>query len=45
MLLLVREAARIPNRHNKNTNSSQHIVVKTLSTKNKERILKAARET
>jgi hypothetical protein len=33
---------RIPNRHKQNRNSPQHIIVKTIITKNKERILKTA---
>jgi hypothetical protein len=33
-----------PQRQGQNTNSSQHIIAKTLSTENKKRILKEARE-
>jgi phosphoenolpyruvate carboxylase len=38
------EASRAPNRYNQNRTSPLHIMVKTLSTENKERILKAERE-
>jgi hypothetical protein len=34
----------MPNRHNQSRTSPQHIIVKTTSTENKERILKAVRE-
>jgi tRNA A37 threonylcarbamoyladenosine dehydratase len=34
----------MPNRHDQNRTSPQHIIVKTLSTQNKERILKPVRE-
>jgi hypothetical protein len=44
MPIQVPEASRTPNRPNQNRTSPQHIIVKTLSTENKERILKAARE-
>jgi hypothetical protein len=40
----VQEAPRTPNRYNKNIASSQNIKVKTISTENNERILKAIRE-
>jgi hypothetical protein len=40
----VQEASRTPNRHNKNRNSPQHIIGKTLSTENKGRMLKAVEE-
>jgi hypothetical protein len=33
-----------PNRHDKNINIPQHIIVKTISTESKERILKSVRE-
>jgi predicted nucleic acid binding AN1-type Zn finger protein len=38
------DASRIPNRHNQNRTSPPHIIVKTISTENKVRILKAVRE-
>jgi tRNA A37 threonylcarbamoyladenosine dehydratase len=34
----------VPNRHDQNRTSPQHIIVKTISTGNKERILKAIRK-
>jgi hypothetical protein len=40
----VQKASRIPNRKYQNRSSPQHIIVKTLSTKTKGGILKAARE-
>jgi hypothetical protein len=40
----VQEAFRTPNRQDQKRTSPQHIIVKTLGTQNKERILKAARE-
>jgi hypothetical protein len=40
----VQEAPRTPNRYNKNIALSQNIKVKTISTENNERILKAIRE-
>jgi tRNA A37 threonylcarbamoyladenosine dehydratase len=40
----VQEASKTPNRHDPKRTSPQHIVAKTISTKNKERILKAVRE-
>jgi hypothetical protein len=40
----VQEASTTPNRHDQNRTSPQHIIVKTISTENKERILKAVRE-
>jgi hypothetical protein len=44
MSIQAQEASRTSNKHNINRNSPQHIIVKTLSTENKEIILKAARE-
>jgi Mg2+ and Co2+ transporter CorA len=38
------EASRTPNRLNQNKTTLQHIIIKTTSTENKERILKAVRE-
>jgi hypothetical protein len=38
----VQEASRTANRHDKNRTSPWHIIIKTTSTQNKERILKAA---
>jgi hypothetical protein len=40
----VQEASRTPNRLDQNRTSLQHIIVKTTSTKNKGRILKAVKE-
>jgi hypothetical protein len=40
----VQEASRKPNRHDQNRTSPWHIIVKTISTENKERILEAVRE-
>jgi hypothetical protein len=40
----VHETSRTTNRLDQNKNSRQHIIIKTTSTKNKERILKAVRE-
>jgi hypothetical protein len=40
----VQETSRIPNRLDQNRTTPQHIIIKTTSTKNKERILKAVRE-
>jgi 3-dehydroquinate dehydratase len=45
MPIQVQEASKIPNRHDQNiVILSQHIVSKTTSTENKERILKSVRE-
>jgi hypothetical protein len=44
MLIQVQKASRTPNRHNQNRTSSGHIIIKTTSTKNRERILKAVRK-
>jgi hypothetical protein len=40
----VQEASRIPNRLDQNTITPEHIIMKTTSTENRERILKAVRE-
>jgi hypothetical protein len=40
----VLEASRTPNRLDQNRTSQQHIIIKTTSTENRERILKAVRE-
>jgi ribosomal protein L39E len=40
----VQEASRIPNRLDQNRTIPQHIITKTTSTENRERILKAVRE-
>jgi hypothetical protein len=40
----VQEASRTPDRLEQNKTSPQHIVIKTTSSKNRERILKAVRE-
>jgi hypothetical protein len=40
----VQEASRTPNRHDQNKTSPQHIIVKRISTENKERIWKTIRE-
>jgi hypothetical protein len=44
MPIQVQEASGIPNRHDQNRTSPWYIIVKTISTKKKERILKAVRE-
>jgi hypothetical protein len=43
MPIQVQEASRTPNRRDQNRTSS-HIIIKTTSTENRERILKALRE-
>jgi hypothetical protein len=40
----VQEASRAPNRLNKNRTSPQHMIIKTTSTENRERILNTLRE-
>jgi hypothetical protein len=40
----VQEASRTPNRLDQNRTSPQHIIIKTTSTENRERILKVVRE-
>ena len=44
MLMNIQETYRTSNRLDQNRNSSHHIIVKTTSALNKERILKAVRE-
>jgi hypothetical protein len=39
-----KKSSKTPNRHDQNRTSPWHIILKTLSTGNKERILKAARQ-
>jgi hypothetical protein len=40
----VQEASRTPNRRDQNRTSPQHIIIKTISIENRERILKSVRE-
>jgi hypothetical protein len=44
MPIQVQEASRTPNRLDQNRTTPQHIIIKTASTENRERILKAIRE-
>jgi hypothetical protein len=44
MPIQVQEASRTPNRLDQNRTTPQHIIIKTTSTENRERILKAVRE-
>jgi hypothetical protein len=44
MPMNIQEAYRTPNIMDQKSNSSHHIIIKTPSSKNKERILKAVRE-
>jgi hypothetical protein len=44
MPIQVQEASRTPNRLDQNRTSPWHIIIKTISTENRERILKAVRE-
>jgi hypothetical protein len=44
MPIQVQEASMTPTRHDQNRIFPQHIIVKTISTENKERILKAVRK-
>jgi hypothetical protein len=44
MHIQVQEASRTPNRFEQNRNTPQHIIIKTISTENRERILKALRD-
>jgi hypothetical protein len=44
LLIQIQEASRTPNRLDQNRTSPRHIIIKTRSTENIERILKAARE-
>jgi hypothetical protein len=44
LLIQVQEASTTPNRLDQNRTSPWHIIIKTTSTKNRERILKAVRQ-
>jgi hypothetical protein len=44
MPIQVQEASRTPNRLDQNRTTPQHIIIKTRSTENRERILKPVRE-
>jgi hypothetical protein len=44
MPIKVQEASRTPNRLVQNRTTPQHVIIKTTSTENKERILEAVRE-
>jgi hypothetical protein len=44
MPMQVQETSRTPNRLDQNRTTSPHIITKTTSTENRERILKAVRE-
>jgi hypothetical protein len=44
MPIQAQEASWTPNRYDQNRTSPQHIIDKTMNTKNKERILKAVRQ-
>jgi hypothetical protein len=44
MSIQVQEASRTPNRLEQNRTTLRHIITKTISTENRERILKAVRE-
>jgi DNA-binding transcriptional ArsR family regulator len=44
MPIQVQEASRAPNRLDQNTTTPWHIIIKTISTENRERILKTLRE-
>jgi hypothetical protein len=44
MPIQVQEASRTPNRLDKNRTTPQHTIIKTISTDNRERILKAVRQ-
>jgi hypothetical protein len=44
MPIQVQEASRTPNRLDQSRNTPRHIIIKTTSTENRERILKAVRE-
>ena len=45
MTMNIQEAYRTPNRLDQKKNSSQHIIIRTTNALNKDRILKAGRET
>jgi hypothetical protein len=44
MPIQVQEASRTPNRLEQNRTTPQQVIIKTISTENRERILKAVRE-
>jgi hypothetical protein len=44
MPIQVQETSRTPNRLDQNRTTPQHIIIKTTSTENRDRILKAVRE-
>jgi hypothetical protein len=44
LAIQVQEVSRAPNRLNQNSTSPQHIIIKTTSTENRERILKPVRK-
>jgi hypothetical protein len=44
MTIQVQEASRTPNRLDDSRTTPQHVILKTTSTENRERILKAERE-
>jgi hypothetical protein len=44
MPIQVQEASRTPTRPDQNRTTPQHVIIKTTSTENRERILKAVRE-
>jgi hypothetical protein len=44
MPIQVQEASRTPNRLEQNRTTSQHIIIKTTSTENRESLLKTVRE-
>jgi hypothetical protein len=44
MPIQVQEASRTPNRLDQNKTTTRHIIIKTISTENRERILQAVRE-
>jgi hypothetical protein len=44
MPIQVQETSRTPNRFDQNRTTPRHIIIKTTSTENRERILKAVRE-
>jgi hypothetical protein len=44
MPIQVQEAARTPNKLDQNRTTPRHLIIKTISTENRERILKAVRE-
>jgi hypothetical protein len=44
MPIQVQEASKTPNRLDQNRTTPQHIIIKTTSTDNREKILKAIRE-